>query len=159
MAGRIRACILMQEPCRGQHKVTLPITPCEPFLALHQPRVNRYDARVLFARVHDMLRVSQWGLRIEQVVAPRCEADPFPVWGKMRHVLAEGGPSILHGGRHSGLPLVKGLPGRLNGANDAFFKVGAVLLHYDDRFLEGVFFVDLFLELAGDGCICYVAVE
>jgi hypothetical protein len=45
----------------------------------------------------------------------------------------------------------------LDGAHDAFFEVGAVLLHYDDGFLEGVFFVDLFLELAGDECVCYVS--
>jgi len=35
---------------------------------------------------------------------------------------------------------------------NAFFKVGQVLPHDDDndRFLKEVFFVDLFLELAGD---------
>jgi hypothetical protein len=73
----------------------------------------------------------------------------------MCHVLAEGGPGVLHGRRHAGLSLVEGLPGGLDGRNDTLFKVGAVLLHYDDRFLEGVFFVDLFMELVCDGCVCY----
>ena len=55
------------------------------------------------------------------------------------------------------MTLIEGLPGGLDGADDAFFEVGAVLLHYDNGFLERVFFVDLFLELAGDGCVCYVS--
>jgi hypothetical protein len=55
------------------------------------------------------------------------------------------------------LPFVEGLPCGLKSAHNAFFEVGAVLLHYDDGFLEGVFFVDLFLELAGDEGVCYVA--
>jgi hypothetical protein len=46
----------------------------------------------------------------------------------------------------------------LDSADDTFFEVGRVLLHYYDGFLEGIFFVDLFLELAGNGCVCYVAV-
>ena len=35
--------------------------------------------------------------------------------------------------------------------------MGGVLLHYDDGFLERVFFVDLFLELAHYGLVGYVA--
>ena len=54
------------------------------------------------------------------------------------------------------MPFVKSLPGGLEGAHDAFFEVGAVLLHYNDGFLERVFFVDLFLELAGDERVCYI---
>lgn len=71
-------------------------------------------------------------------------------------MLAEGRPRILDRGGHTGLPLVEGLPGGLDGTDNTFFEVGAVLLHYDDRFLKGVFFVDLFLKLAGNGSICYV---
>lgn len=39
----------------------------------------------------------------------------------------------------------------------ARFEVGTVLLHDDDGLLEGVLSVDLFLELAGDGGVCYVS--
>lgn len=55
----------------------------------------------------------------------------------------ETAPGILNGGGHAGLPFVKGLPGGLDGADDAFFEVGGVLLHDDDGLLEEVLFVDL----------------
>jgi hypothetical protein len=45
----------------------------------------------------------------------------------------------------------------LEGADDGFFEVGGVLLHYYDGLLEEVFFVDLFEELAGDEGVGYEA--
>ena len=60
---------------------------------------------------------------------------------------------LLNGQGGTGLPFFVCLPGGLERADDAFFKVGRVLLHDDDRFLEKVFFVNLFLELAGDGLV------
>jgi hypothetical protein len=52
----------------------------------------------------------------------------------------------------AGLPFVEGLPCGLEGADDAFFEVGRVLLHDDDRFLEEVFLVDLFCAGGRRGC-------
>jgi hypothetical protein len=48
------------------------------------------------------------------------------------------------------LPLVKGRPGHLDGANDALLEVLRVLLHDDNGLLESVLLVDLLLELTGD---------
>ena len=156
-ARRVGRGVLVQEPSGGEDEVRLAVAPREALLALHQPGVHGDDARVLLARVHDVLRVAQGGLRVEEVVAPRGKADPFPVRGERGHVLAEGAPGVLDGGGHARLPLVECLPGGLDGADDAFFEVGAVLLHDDDGLLECVFFVDLLLELARDGGVGYVS--
>ena len=91
------------------------------------------------------------------MVAPRRKADPLAVRRQTSRLLAERPPRILHGVGHARLPFVECLPGGLDGAHDAFFEVDAVLLHDDDGLLEGVLFVVLFLELAGDGSICYVS--
>jgi len=45
----------------------------------------------------------------------------------------------------------------LDGTNYAFLEVGAVLLHDDNRFLESVLFVHLFLELACYSCVGYIS--
>ena len=71
----------------------------------------------------------------------------------------EEAPSILDRGRHAGLPLVKGLPGRLDGADDSFLKMGRILLHDDDRLLKGVLLIDLFMELADNGEVGNVSGE
>lgn len=64
----------------------------------------------------------------------------------------------MNGGGEAGLPFVEGGPGGLEGADDSGFEVGGVLLHDDYGLLEGVFFVDLFLELTHDGLVGDVSV-
>ncbi len=64
---------------------------------------------------------------------------------------AKGTPSILNGSRHARLPLIKSLPGRLDGADDSFLEMSRILLHDNDRLLECILLIDLFMELMNDG--------
>lgn len=50
-------------------------------------------------------------------------------------------------------PVVKGFPGRLDGAHDAFFEMLRVLLHDDDGLLERILFLHLLLKLAGNQAV------
>lgn len=158
-ARRITARILVQEPSRGEHEITLPITPREPFLPLHQPRMHRDDAGILLGGVKNMFRVPKGRLRVQQMIAPRRKTDPLPIRSEGSHMLTKSSPRILDARTHPRLPFVKGLPGRLDSAHNAFFEMGRVLLHDDDGFLEGIFFVDLFCQLARDGGVGYEAVK
>jgi len=65
----------------------------------------------------------------------------------------EGTPSILNRSRHARLPLVKSLPGRLDGADDSFLKMSRILLHDDDGLLKRILFSDLLMELTDNGKI------
>lgn len=81
------------------------------------------------------------------MVTPRGELDPLPVRLDLPHVRCEPAEEGLGRGGGAGLPLVEGRPGGLDRFDDAFFEVGAVLLHHDDGLLEQVFFEDLALKL------------
>ena len=70
----------------------------------------------------------------------------------------EGTPSILNRSRHAGLPLVKRLPGGLDGADDSFLKMSRILLHDNDGLLESILFVDLLMELTNDGKVGNISV-
>jgi hypothetical protein len=70
----------------------------------------------------------------------------------------EGTPCILNRNRHARLPLVKSLPGRLDGADDSFLKMSRILLHDNDGLLECILFVDLLMELTNDGKIGDISV-
>lgn len=62
-------------------------------------------------------------------------------------------PCILDRGRHARLPLIKGLPSGLDGADDPFFKMSGILLHDDDGLLECILLIYLLMKLANDGQI------
>ena len=70
----------------------------------------------------------------------------------------EGTPSILNRSRHARLPLVKSLPGGLDGADDSFLEMSRILLHDNDGLLECILFVNLLMELTNDGKIGDISV-
>ena len=93
------------------------------------------------------------GLGVQQVVAPRRKlthslsgARPAVCWPSVRHVSCT---ELDMRDCHSSNVWQVDWTAR--------FEVGTVLLHDDDGLLEGVLSVDLFLELAGDGGVCYVS--
>ena len=71
----------------------------------------------------------------------------------------EGTPGILNRSRHARLPLVKSLPGGLDGADDSFLEMSRILLHDDDGLLECILLVDLLVKLTDDGSIGNVSVK
>jgi len=153
MRQRVRRCILMKKTCGGEHKVALSIPARESLLPLEMASVDGHDAGVGFGGIRDVLGIPKRRVWIQEMVTARGERDPFVVWcegGKVRGKPPEG---LLDGQGCTGLPFFKCLPGGLERTHDAFLKVGRVLLHDNDRFLEEVFLVDLFLELAGDGLV------
>jgi hypothetical protein len=123
----------------------------ESLLSLEETRVDRSDGGVVLSRVIDVVGRSERSLGVEQVVGSSSERDPLSVRHELRHVDTELPPGVLDRGRHSGLPFVKGGPGRLDGSNNSLFEVSRVLLHDDDGLLERVLLGDLLLELLQDG--------
>ena len=71
----------------------------------------------------------------------------------------EDAPSILDRNRHARLPLVKSLPGGLDGADDSFLEMSRILLHDDDGLLECILFIDLLVKLTDDGNIGNVSAK
>jgi len=123
----------------------------ESLLSLEETRVDRSDGGVVFAGVVNVVGASERSLGVEQVVGSSSEGDPLSVGHELRHVDTELSPSVLDRGRHSGLPFVKGGPGRLDGSDDTLLEVSRVLLHDDDGLLERVLLGNLLLELLQDG--------
>ncbi len=134
----------------GEDVERLLVGLCEALLALEDALVDGDDRGVVLARVVDGLGVAERGVGVEEVVGACGEGDPLRVGLEGAHLDAEAEPGVLDLGRHASGPLVEGLPGGLDGANDALLKVGRVLLHDDDRLLQRVLLVDLALELAED---------
>ena len=71
----------------------------------------------------------------------------------------ENPPSILDRSGHARLPLVKSLPGGLDGTDDSFLEMSRILLHDDDGLLECILFIDLLVKLADNGNIGNVSVK
>lgn len=141
----------MQVSGRGEDIESFLVRLGESLLSLEETRVDRSDGGVVLAWVVDVVGRSKRGLGVEQVVGSSSEGDPLSVGHELRHVDTELPPGVLDTGRHSGLPFVKGRPGRLDGSNDSLFEVSRVLLHDDDGLLERVLLGDLLLELLQDG--------
>lgn len=148
--GWIGRGVFVQVSRGSQNVVTFLVRLGESLLSLQETDVNGLDRRVVLAGVVDQVRVPQGSLGVEQVVGSSGKGDPFTVGHQLGHVDAQGSPGLLNAGGHSRLPFVKGLPGGLNGPNDAFLEVGRVLLHDDDGLLQGVLLVDLLLQLPVD---------
>lgn len=142
-SARVRRSVFMEVTGRSQDIESLLVRLGEPLLALEHTSVNGGDRGVALARVVDQIKVTQRSLGVKQVVRPSSEGDPLAVRHELSHVNAELSPGLLDRSGHSALPLVKGSPSGLDGANDTLLEVGGVLLHDDDGFLEGVFLVDL----------------
>lgn len=117
------------------------------------------DGRILLARVDDGLRIPKRCIGVEEVIRAGRKRYPLMVGGYGGHMFTKGTPSLLNRIRHARLPLVKSLPGRLDGADNSLLKMCRILLHDNDGLLECVLFINLLMELANDGKIGYVSVE
>jgi hypothetical protein len=153
VGGRVgvRRGVLVEVTSGGKDVETLLVRLCESLLSLEETGVDGNDAGVVLSRVVDRIRVSERGLGVEQVVGSGSKGDPLSVWQELSHVDAQLPPGLLDRGRHSRLPFVKGGPGRLDGSDDALLEVSRVLLHDDNRLLQGVLLLDLLLELLDNG--------
>lgn len=149
----------MQKARRGEDIIRLAICAGKSLLALKIARVYCNDGRILFAWVVDGLRIPERRIRVEEVVRARRKGNPLMIGGDGGHIDAKGTPSILHRGRHSRLPLVKGLPGRLDGADNSLLEMSRILLHDDDGLLECILLIDLLVKLTNDGKIGNISVE
>ena len=87
--------------------------------------------------------VPQGSLGVQQVVASGGERDPLSFGNDLSHGDTHVPPSLLDRGGHPRLPLVESLPSRLDRSDDTLLEVSRVLLHDDDRLLQGVLLVDL----------------
>lgn len=112
---------------------------------------------IVFEGIHDKPRVPEGRLRIHEVLRPTGKRDPLSICTLFLHVRCEIPQLRMDVSVRTQIPFIEGGPGGLEGADDAFFEGGAVLLHYDDGFLEEVFFEDLAGELAGDAGVGDVA--
>ncbi len=148
----------VQEPSRGEHEVRLAPRAREALLALEVARVHGVHAGVVLERVGDDVGVAQGSIGVEEVVAARGELDPLAIGLDGGHVGGEPAEEGLAGRNGARLPFVECGPGRLDSLHDAFFEMGAVLLHHDDGLLEEVLLEDLTLELAMNGGIGNIAV-
>jgi len=109
--------------------------------------MHRINSWVVLAWIVDSLRISEWCIRVEEVIRASRERNPLVIRMYRGHMCTKDTPSFLDRGRHAGLPLVKGLPGGLDGADDPFLEMSRILLHYDDGFLEGILLINLLVEL------------
>ena len=139
----VRGWVLVQPPRRRKHEVRLVVRTRPALPPLQVSRVHREHALVRLRRVLDRLRVAERRLRVEQVVRACSEFDPLAVGCEGGHGNAQRAPRLLYGFTHSRLPFFERLPGRLNGADDALFKVSRALLHDNNTLLKGVFFDNL----------------
>jgi hypothetical protein len=146
----VRRRVLVEESGGGEDieggLVRLGVT----LLALEDSLVNGENGGVVLAGVVDRERVAERRVRVEEVLAPRGEGDPF---GRRRdgpHQLSHRRPSLLNLRTRPRIPLVVRLPRHLNRTNDAFLEVLRVLLHDDDALLKGVLLVNLLLKLTSN---------
>src|SRR6202012_5253317 len=98
--------------------------------------------RILLAWVDDGFRIPKRCIRVEEVIRAGRKGYSLVIRGDGCHMNTKGAPSVLDRSRHARLPLVKGLPGRLDGANDSFLKMRRILLHDNDGLLECILFID-----------------
>jgi hypothetical protein len=118
--------------------------------------MDGYDARICLGWIVDVHGVAEGRGGVKKMIAPGSKRDPFVIGSERGEVGREAGKGFVYSKGGTRLPFLERLPGGLEGADDALFKVSRVLLHDDDGFLEEVFFVDLFLELASDGLVSYI---
>lgn len=146
LSERIAGRILVKVSSGSKHIVRFLVRPGEPPLPLEDTDVNGDDTGVLLGRILDMFGVTKRGVGIKKMVGTSGKGDPFTVGCKGRKVLTESAPGILDADGHAGLPLIKCLPGGLEGTNNTLFEVSRVLLHDDDRLLESVLLVNLVMK-------------
>src|SRR6266849_6464887 len=116
------------------------------------------DGRIVLAWIVDGLRIPKRCIGIKKMIRAGGKGYPLVIRWNRSHMNTEGRPSVLNRSRHARLPLVKSLPGRLNGADDSFLKMSRILLHDNDGLLECILFVDLFMELTNHGKIGDISV-
>lgn len=126
-------------------------------LPLQMARMHRPRRRIILQRVQNALGVPERRLGVHQMLRPRRKSNPLSIRSLTRHLFCQRPQLGVDGAIGTEVPFVKGGPGALEGADDAFFECGAVLLHNYDGFLEEVFFEDLAGELAGYGGVGNVA--
>ena len=150
MAGRMRR-IRVVESVKiaggSEDEIVIIVRATVAFLAFQVTSMNWINARIVLAGIVNQMGIAKRCIGINEVIGTSSKGDPFMIWGKGCHVCRERTVGVLIGGLSPRLPLVKGLPSRLDSTNDAVFKMGAVLLHYDDRFLEEVLLKNLLVQL------------
>ena len=109
--------------------------------------MNWINARIVLAGIVNQMGIAKWCIGINEVIGTSSKRDPLMIWGKGGHVCRERTVGALIRGNSPRLPLVEGLPSRLDSTNDAIFEMGAVLLHDDDGFLKEILFENLLVQL------------
>ena len=148
----------MQKAGCGQNKVGLAIRARESFFALEIARMHCDDRWIILAWIVDSRRIPKWCIGVKKMIRAGRKGYPLFIRGNRGHMNTKRSPCILNRNRHARLPLVKSLPGRLDGADDSLLKMSRILLHNDDGLLEGILFIDLFIELKNNHEISDISV-
>jgi len=150
VAGRMRR-IRVVESVKiaggSEDEIVIIVGATVAFLAFQVTSMNWTDARIVLAGIVNQMGIAKRCIGINEVIGTSSKGDPFMIWGKGCHVCRERTVGVLIRGNSPRLPLVKGLPSRLDSTNDAVFEMGAILLHNDDRFLEEILLKNLLVQL------------